>query len=267
MNDIPGLPRRRDKCKICNVLPDKDLAELTEVLIRESMSVKDILATFTPRIDREKAEAGGFNMEINNQNVVSHRGHCDPHHLLDRALQRTGTHPVDRYEATLDEYVNASMADDLAKMDAKEAVFRKRLEAIREVEEILIKRKLELSQIPEGEILRRKKSEGEVLDLTERFDKLWRGLDQDFIAEIRAKKDGMSGTNIFILPDAYFTNLRVAMDNIIGGFRRILPDDSFLVKRLVEHVATCLDDGTQDMLDQSNLEVGEYEILPTESES
>lgn len=207
MSDIPGLPRRSKKCKICNSFSDKHLAEITAAMINGTMTYHEIMEKYNS-LRKEGTRP------INPANCTAHKKHSSPKDLLDRALKKFNEDPESVARSELERSILQKKGDQLDKGRALEAMYSERIQSLVAAQDILTKTRLEYANEPENS-LRKRKLARDVINLTKEVEKISKSISSDLLSHEKLEKpEGMGSGNVFIF-NTYESSLKMFMDRVI----------------------------------------------------
>jgi len=245
MLEIPGLPRRSKKCKICNSFSDEHLAEITEAMIRGTMTYQEILDKYNPlRLDGTRP--------INPPNCTSHSKHCVPERLLDRTLIRFRKDPSSVALTELEQTIIRRQGEALNKADTLIAFYTTRIKDFERAREVLIQTQFTY----EGESLGPKKQKlaRDIIKQTLDIEKIAKSISTDLLSHEKLERPGAPGS-VHITQNVYMDSLKLFMARVVQILKSRVADKQ-LVRELVRSIGQALDNS----MDEANLrEVEEVE--------
>ena len=263
MADIPGLPRIRKQCKICNVFSHTDLEEITKDLILGECTYQQAIEKYTPRVLPEYENR----LPLNPQNCSSHKKHCDPRHLAEAALRGTGMLATEVGESELLRYVFGEMKNEFDRNDALIQIHKERIRSMTVIQTILNEKQAQYQLSPD-----RKEKERlikEITDLTSQSEKLWSTLSKELIVTLNNDNVSAVSAHTISIPQL-FSIMRGIIDDISHRLYFQYHDDKVHKRTIVSEIGKAMDDALDKMFEElgvSTEEQGRYrtECIPHES--
>lgn len=252
-DNIPGLPKKNKKCKICNCFSDEHLAEITSILIQGSMTYREVIERYTPLM-RPNSD---FNDKLYPSHCSNHLKHSNPTSLVKHMMSKTGTSPEKSAVKNLEHLLANMYGAELDKQDAVSIIYTERIKNLSEVQNILAIRKMKWDNESEGPT--KIKFERDLVTLTERMEKLWKSLNTDLLQHLRIEKPDAPSQVVFI--QNFYSTMEGFIDEVIQILRSNLDDDVGVLQNIVRQVGGALDRRVQTLTEREIIQGVDYEVV------